>query len=264
MPLAAIAVAVLVALLVWWLSTGLILILDGMDRRTFPRSMLGATVVLAIALYGVARYRDDTSAAGAYAGFACAIAVWGWIEMSFLMGYLTGPRKLACSLGCTGWRHFLHAIQAILYHEVTILTLAAATFALGGHGANHVAFGSLAILWGMRASAKLNLFFGVRNLSEELLPSELVYLKSFFRKRPMNFLFPFSVTGGVVLATLLIQKILAPGASEFDITGGSLLATLAVLGILEHWMLVLPFPTTALWSWGLRSREALEFREPRS
>jgi putative photosynthetic complex assembly protein 2 len=254
--LSAIAIAVLVALLVWWLSTGLILILDGMDRRTYPRSMLAATVVLAVALYGVARYRDETSATGAYVGFACAIAVWGWIEMSFLMGYLTGPRKLACSLGCTGWRHFLHAIQAILYHEITIMTLAAATFALGGHGANHVAFESLAILWGMRASAKLNLFFGVRNLSDELLPPDLVYLKSFFRKRPMNFLFPVSVTAGVVLATLLIQKTLAPGTSEFDVTSGALLATLAVLGILEHWILVLPFPATALWSWGLRSREA--------
>ena len=247
--MSAIAIAVIFALLTWWLSTGVILVLDGMDRTTFPRSMLVATVLLALALVGVARYRDDTSASGAYIGFACAIAVWGWIEMSFLMGYLTGPRKLACSAGCTGWKHFVHAIQAILYHELAIMTLAGATFALGWHGANHVAFWTLTILWGMRVSAKLNLFFGVRNLSDELLPPDLVYLKSFFRKRPMNFLFPLSVTGGVVLATLLVQKIVTPGASEFDVTSGTLLATLAVLGILEHWILVLPFPATFLWSW---------------
>jgi putative photosynthetic complex assembly protein 2 len=224
--------------------------------------MLAATVLLATALYGVARYRNDTSASAAYLGFACAIVIWGWIEMSFLMGYLTGPRKRACSASCAGWRHFGHAIQAILYHEIAILALMGATFGLGWHGTNRVALATLTILWAMRASAKLNLFFGVRNLSEELLPPNLTYLKSFFRKRPMNFLFPVSVTAGVVLSTVLIQQILAPAASEFEVAGGSLLATLSVLGVLEHWILVLPFPATALWSWGLRFREEAQGARP--
>jgi putative photosynthetic complex assembly protein 2 len=251
-----IVIAVLIALLVWWLSTGTILILDGLSPRTFARSMLVATVVLAGALYGIFRFRNDTSTLGAYCGFACSIAVWGWLEMSFLMGYLTGPRKRACATGCAGWRHFVHAIQAILYHEIAIAVLTAVVFALGWSGDNHVAVWSIAILWGMRASAKLNLFFGVRNLSDELLPPHLLYLKSFFRRQPMNFLFPLSVSAGTVLATLLVRKILAPGVSEFTVVSGTLLATLAVLGTLEHWMLVLPFPVTALWSWGLRTRAA--------
>ncbi|MBV8868454.1 MAG: DUF3623 family protein, partial [Acetobacteraceae bacterium] len=41
---------VLFALFVWWFSTGLIIFLDGLPRRTFRWSMLGATVLLAASL----------------------------------------------------------------------------------------------------------------------------------------------------------------------------------------------------------------------
>ena len=251
-----IAVAVLVALSIWWVSTGLILILDGLPRRTYPVSMMGATALLGLALFGVSYVQNDLSPVGAYAGFGCGIAVWGWLEMSFLMGFLTGPRRHACSQHCGGWAHFLHAIQAILYHELAIIGLGVLVFALSRHGSNTIAAQSVAILWAMRASAKLNLFLGVRNLSTELLPADLAYLGSFFRKQPMNFLFPVSVTGGTLLAAHFVVNLLAPRITEFAQTGQALLATLAILGVLEHWILVLPFPAAALWNWGLRSRQA--------
>ncbi len=37
------------------------------------------------------------------------------------------------------------------------------------------------MLWAMRQSAKLNLFLGVRNLSDELLPPHLRYLADVLR-----------------------------------------------------------------------------------
>jgi putative photosynthetic complex assembly protein 2 len=249
-----IGTAMIVALLVWWASTAIILYLDGLPRPTFRRSLSGATLVLAAALYGIASLRDDASVAGAYLSFACGLGVWAWLEMSFLMGFVTGPRREARAIRGTGWRHFAHAVEAILYHELAIIALAVTAIALGGRGVNQVGVWTVLILWGMRTSAKLNLFLGVRNLSEEFLPDHLLYLKSFFRKKPMNFLFPFSVTAGVVLATLLVQRAVAPGASDFDASRWGLLATLAVLGVVEHWILVLPFSATALWSWGMRSR----------
>lgn len=252
-----IGLAVVGALLVWWLSTGAILYLDGLGRRTFARSMLGATLVLGFALYGIARVRDDTSVGAAYLGFACSVAVWGWLEMSFLLGYITGSRRQGCPTHCSGMRHFFHAIQAILWHELAIIALTATVFALSWHAANRVAAWTMLILWLMRESAKLNLFLGVPNLSDELLPPHLSYLRSFFRKRPMNFLFPLSVTSGVVALTLQIQQILVPGASDFQITSCTLLATMTALGVLEHWVLVLPFSPNALWSWSLRVREAV-------
>jgi putative photosynthetic complex assembly protein 2 len=234
--------AVLIAVSIWWMSTGLILILDGLPRRTYPVSMAGATVLLGSALFGVSYVRDDLSPRGAYIGFGCGIAVWAWLEMSFLMGFLTGSRQHACPAQCGGWRHFLHAIQAILHHELAIIGLGMSVFALSAQGTNRIAAQTIAVLWAMRASTKLNLFLGVRNLSTELLPPDLAYLGGFFRRRPMNFLFPFSITGGTLLA------------AHYVLTGQALLGTLAVLGVLEHWVLVLPFPATALWSWALRSR----------
>lgn len=250
-----IALAVFVALSVWWLSTGAILLLDRLPPRTFGRSVLGASAVLVGALYGIGRLSHDTHVIAAYLAFMCSVAAWGWLELTFLLGFITGPRRQACSPGCGGWRHFLHAIQAILYHEIAILLVAAAVYAITWKGTNHVAFWSIAILWLMRASAKLNLFFGVRNLSEELLPAHLAYLQHFFRRRQMNFLFPVSVTLSAIGLTVLVQRALEPGAGDFRVTANVLLATLTALGLFEHWMLVLPFRPSGLWNWGARSND---------
>ena len=42
--------------------------------------------------------------AAAYAGFAAAIVIWGWHEMSFLMGAVAGPNRAECPPDATGWR----------------------------------------------------------------------------------------------------------------------------------------------------------------
>jgi len=34
-----------------------------------------------------------------------------------------------------------------------------------------------------------------------------------------------------------------------------LAATLLSLGVLEHWFMVIPLPSHALWEWGMRSRD---------
>ncbi len=247
---------VLAAVLVWWLTTALVLLLDGLPRRTYRWSMLGATSVLAAALYGLTRTSVDTGIGAAYAGFVCGVLVWGWQEMSFLTGTLTGPRRHACPDGCAGWRHFGHAIQAILYHELAIIAGAILVVALTWGQPNRIGTWTYLLLWGMRASAKLNLFFGVRNLGAELLPPHLQYLRSFFRRKPMNLLFPLSVSAATIAALLLGQAATAPGAMPFDVAGLSLLAGMAMLGLLEHWLLVLPLPVEAMWSWGVRPQAA--------
>jgi putative photosynthetic complex assembly protein 2 len=114
----------------------------------------------------------------------------------------------------------------------------------------------------MRQSAKLNLFLGVRNLSEEFLPEHLRYLESYFRKRPMNLLLPVSVTAATMLAALIWREALATHAKPFEIVGFTLVAMMLTLAILEHWFLVLPLPTTALWRWSLRSRKANRSQPP--
>jgi putative photosynthetic complex assembly protein 2 len=210
---------VLYALFLWWFSTGLILYLDGLPRRSFRWSMLVATGLLGAALYGLVASSDDTSVGGAYAGFTCGLVIWGWHEISFLTGYVTGPRRTPCPEGCAGWQHFVYATQTILHHELAILATAALVVVLTWGEENQVGTWTFVILWGMRLSAKLNVFLGVPNLAEEFLPEHLHYLKSYLAKRPMNLLFPVSVTVATIVAALLVQQATHAEAMAFEAAG---------------------------------------------
>jgi putative photosynthetic complex assembly protein 2 len=121
-------------------------------------------------------------------------------------------------------------------------------------GSNATGLWTFMILWVMRQSAKLNIFLGVRNLNESFLPKHLAYLHSYFRCQPMNPLFPASVLLSTIGACLLWQAALAPGASAFQLASFSLCASMLTLAVVEHWFMVLPLPSQALWNWGLRSR----------
>lgn len=245
----------LFALCLWWFATGAILYLDGLPQRTFRHSMLGATVLLVAALFSLDHSAAQQSTAMAYCSFTSALIVWGWLEMSFLMGFITGSRKHGCADGCSGPAHFWHATEAILHHELSILVCAILIVAITWGDPNQTGTWTFMLLWGMRLSAKLNLHLGVRNFSEEFLPPHLTYLKSFFRRRRMNLLFPLSVTAGSIVTTLLVQHVTTPGNSEAETVAYTLLATMSALAVIEHWFMVLPLPFNALWKWGLKSRE---------
>ena len=246
---------VLFSLFVWWFSTGAIIYLDNLPRRTFRWSMIGATAVLAASLWGLWAGAGDTTVRGACVAFTCGVLAWGWQEISFYMGFVTGPRTEPCPEGCSGWRHFGHAIQTSLWHELAIIASAALVVGLTWHQPNQVGTWTFMVLWWMHQSAKLNVFLGVRNLNEQFLPEHLGFLKSFLTKKPMNLLFPVSITVSTVIATWLVQQAIAPGVSAFTASGYTFLATLMVLAVLEHWFLVLPLPAAAMWSWGLKSRK---------
>jgi putative photosynthetic complex assembly protein 2 len=224
------------------------------DRGAGWKSLAAATALLAPALYGLVRSAGETTVEGAYAAFACAVIVWGWIELSFLTGVLTGPRRQACPAGCRGARHFVHGVQALLYHELALLAGVAVVLALSWRAPNPLGAWTFVALWVMRESTKLNLFLGVRNLGLDFLPERLRYLRGYFRRRAVNWLFPFSVTVPTVVAAWLAQEALAAHADPFRATSFTLLAALITLGVLEHWFLVLPLQATALWRWSLRPR----------
>ncbi len=247
--------AVLFALFVWYFSTGVILYLDGLPVRTFRWSMAGVTVLLGLALHALTLGSDDATPFGAYLGFTCGVLAWAWQEMAFLMGFLTGPRRHGCAEGCHGWRHFGHGVLAVLYHELAIVAGAVLVVAASWGGANQVGVWTYMILWGMRESAKLNVFLGVRNLNEEFLPARMAFLRAYMTKKPMNLLFPVSVTLASVLAVLLVQRA-HDAAGDFAATCFTFLATMLVLGLVEHWFLMLPVPFGELWRWGLRSHRA--------
>jgi putative photosynthetic complex assembly protein 2 len=237
------------AMLLWWGGTGVILVLDGLRRETFRWTLLGATLLLATGLLGLSVSAADPTPLGAYTAFTCAILVWAWIEVTFLTGVLTGPRRTPCPPGARGWLRFRAAVAAILWHELAILAGAILVVALTAGGPNRIGLWTFMMLAAMRLSAKLNIFLGVRNLGEALLPDHLRYIESYFARRPMNALFPFSVLAGVGLCVVLVAAAAAPDASAGTAAGFTLLASLAVFGVLEHAFMILPFPPEAMWRW---------------
>lgn len=248
-------VAAAFATFVWWFATGAILYLDGLPKRTFGRSLGVFSVLAAAALVSLALTRGEATTTNVYLAFASAIMLWGWIELSFLTGLVTGPRRSASIPGTTTAQRFRHACGTIAYHEAAILLIGVLVIALTWGQPNAVGAWAFIVLWAMRTSAKLNLFLGVRNDGRELLPDRLQYLASFFANRTFNALFPVSVAVATIVAMLLVRGALDASSGAQGI-GYALVATLLILGIIEHWLMVLPLPATALWGWGLKSRAA--------
>jgi len=245
---------VLFALFVWWFSTGAIIYLDGLPQKTFKWSMLAATAILVAGFYGLSLSVEDTTVHGAYVAFASTLAIWAWHEISFYMGYVTGPRKHACEEGCSGAAHLGHAVAVSLWHELAIIVSFAIIAAITWGGANEIGLWTFLILWWMHESARLNVVLGVRNLNAHFLPPHLAYLKSFLNPKPMNLLFPVSVTVSTVICVMLVMAA-AAATDPFQQAGFTFLATMMTLAIAEHWFLVLPMPSEAMWSWSMKSRE---------
>ncbi|GLI94833.1 putative photosynthetic complex assembly protein PuhE [Methylocystis echinoides] len=249
--MSAYAAPIFATLLLWWASTGVILYLDGLSRRTFRWSLMGATGLFLIALWGLWATRTETSAASAYCAFSCGLMAWAWQLVTYYMGFITGPNESPCPPQLRGWRRFVAAVGTSLYHEIAIIFCAVALVAMTAGHPNQIGLWTFLILWWMHTSAKLNLYFGAPNLSAELLPEHLRYLVTYMRRRPMNLFFPLSVTASTVATALIAQKALA-ATTTFELVGYTILATLMVLAVAEHWFLVAPLHANALWSWGVK------------
>ena len=250
--MSSLALAVLFAVFIWWFSTGIVLLLNRMSRGAVALSLFLSSLLALLALAGLAHTAQQTTTAGAYCAFTSALLVWGWHELSFLTGRVTGPRKTALPPGLSESRRFIESVRAILWHELAIMAAGVAIIAITWDAPNTVGRDTFLVLWIMRTSAKLNLYFGVRNLSEQFLPQHLAYMESFFRRRPMNLLLPVSVTAASAVLALIVMQARDPTLPPALAIGHTLVATLLALAIVEHWMLVLPLDTTALWRWAMR------------
>lgn len=240
------------ALLVWWLSTGTALLLVRRSPRTHGLTMTGATALMMAAFVAVWFTRDTTTVTAAYIGFVSGLAVWIWSEMSFLLGFVTGPVTHDCPVEARGWRRFRLATGTVLYHELSILAAGAILAVTSWGAANQVAIWTYMVLWVMRLSAKLNIYFGVLNRADDLLPGRLSHLSSYFGPRVITPFFGLSVTLGTV-ATAVIYH--AASGDPYQITATMLVATLMALALIEHWLLVLPISDAALWSWASGPRD---------
>jgi putative photosynthetic complex assembly protein 2 len=169
--------------------------------------------------------------------------------MSFLMGYIVGPRREACPETARGMHRFKLAAATLIHHEIAIALTGLAIVATTWGQPNQVGALTFLVLWAMRLSAKFNLFLGAPYRAEELLPDHLAHLKTYFRNRRMNALLPLSLAGAAALIWLFGSQAFASGASAFQQTGCLLLLAISALALIEHVFMFVPPPNTLLWGW---------------
>lgn len=245
---------VVVTILTWFLATGLVAWLDNRERRTFPRSLLlaGVAAIGGIVLVGWSMHHATLT--GAYLSLAGAILVWAWHEISFLTGIVTGPRREPCPPGARGILRFSYAVAAMAWHEIGLALSALGLIWLSHDAPNQVGAMAFTLLLVMRLSTKLAIFLGVPNLSTDILPPQLAYLKTYFGARRLGAELCLAIAGCLALAAWLGSIALAAPPGSAEAAAASLLFALATLGALEHLFLALPFRDGKLWGWALPAR----------
>lgn len=246
--------ASLIALFTWWFATGLILLVIRRADRTggnaYNVAVFMSVPILALGVAGVILSVSDDSMSGLYKGFFGALAIWGWIELSFLSGVITGPQRADCPAGASGTDRFWRAWDALAHHEIMLLAGLTFIVIVTTGSDNTIATWTYAILFFARISAKLNLFFGVPRINFEFLPMPLQHLRSHMTRGPVTAFFPLSVTT-LSFATACFAQLLFTSTELVEATGFALLTSLCALALLEHWFMVIPLPDAKLWRWML-------------
>jgi putative photosynthetic complex assembly protein 2 len=234
----------------WWASTSLILRLvwKGPSRAL----LTWATLFGLAGLWTLHWSSAATTASGAYIAFLSALVVWGWHELTFLLGVVTGPRRSPCPPDARGFERFRLATATLIHHELALAVTGLAVLVITWHAPNQVGTWTYAVLWVMRLSAKLNVFLGVRNLSVQLIPDRSRYLVSYFRIGRTNWLLPLCIAASGGALFVLLDGALAPDVSATVRVQRMLPAALLALAVLEHIVLALPLPDALLFRWATR------------
>ena len=246
-----VGIALAASLLLWWFSTGAILWLVRLPRTAAGWTLGLSSAVALIALIGLVFAARDTSVVGAYSAFGFALIVWGWHELGFLMGKITGPRRTPCPPTATGWTRFRVSAETVIHHEMALAVTAALVVALAWGQPNQTGTLTFVLLLAMRLSTKLNIYLGVRNPPITFLPTSLTYLQTYFRRARFNALFPLSLALSVIAAIVLGHAATDAAISPGQAIGASLMLALTLLGLLEHAFLMMPSPDRTLWGWAL-------------
>ena len=248
------ALAALVALAIWWSATGAILYAVRHADRAGGIAH-GMTAFCAVPLLALGVAMVTVSAPGAdlghvYAAFLGALAVWGWIELAFLLGIVAGPERRRAPAGLAGWPRLVRAWGTVAHHELALLAGFVAVAALTHGAPNRVAAWTYGILFAARITAKLNLFLGVPRVNVEFLPARLAHLTGYFRCAPPTPFYALTIAA-LAAATAWLATDVATAATLPEAVAASLLAALAGLALVEHALMVLPLPDARLWRWML-------------
>jgi len=248
---AAVAVAILYTVFLWWFSTGVILWLERRTGATRGGNLAAISIAAVLAGAVVVMTLRLATPLGAILAFTGAIVLWGWHEQSFLSGRIAGPRTLDCPDDAQGLRRFVLAAATLIHHELALAGTVAVLGAISWGQPNAIAFWTFLTLFVCRLLAKLNLFAGVPNFSEEFFPDRLKYLTTYLRRGPASLFFPASLALLTVAGLFEAWSAAAAETSPFAVMGLTLLIALTSLALVEHVFMVVPLPDASLWRWAL-------------
>jgi putative photosynthetic complex assembly protein 2 len=239
-------------------------------RRVIQCWFAVATLVMLGAFGGLFITAQSLQPVDIYLAVTCGIVIWGWLIAAYYLDFVTGPLTAAqptsaadlvtapahtesdwAPLGHFFSKRFRLALRTTLYHELLVLGVGLLMAAVTLPQTNRWGLWIFVVLWFMHTSAKLNVFFGVRNFRVDFLPTHLHHLDHLLVKRSSNAFFPLSICLASSVTLGLFYQAIAPSATADQMIGSLLLLTMLVLGIIEHWLLILPLPAI-LWGWGVR------------
>ena len=247
-------IAALIAIFSWWFFTGIILLIvrrkDVAGATAHGASVVWGVPLLALGIFGAVISAASLSVPNVYVSFFSVLLIWGWIELAFLSGVITGPLRDSCPKSLRGWARFRRAWQTVSHHEALLLSGLVLMAVIAFHAENPLGFYAYLILFAARISAKLNLFFGVPRINLEFIPQPLLHLTSYFKQGPVTMIFGLGITGLSLVTAALGLALFSASTMEAQI-GHALLFALCALATLEHWLMVIPLPDAKLWRWML-------------
>lgn len=254
------ALPFVVVTILWFVSTGLVAMINHRLRQSFGRALIIASACGLLGLALLVMTSGSSSIWATYTSFVAGLLIWSWHEISFLTGAVAGSHRDPCPPDAKGWQRFSLATMALIHHEIALAMTAGLLLSLGAVTVNATGAYTFALLLIFRLSSKLNIYWGVPNMSDELLPRHLAYLKSYFgpkRLAPTLVVSTLIIVGlGGYLALTATRAVTANEAVQ-----ASLLCCLCLLAALEHLFLAIPFRDSSLWDWALAAKHKRNYGE---
>jgi putative photosynthetic complex assembly protein 2 len=254
------AVPFVVVTLLWFVSTGLVAMINHRMHQSFGRALIIAGCCAFSGLSLLVLTTHSTAIWATYVSFVGGLLIWSWHEISFLTGAVAGSHRDPCPPQAQGWQRFSLATMALIHHEIALAMTAALLLSLASMTTNPTGAYTFALLLIFRLSSKLNIYCGVPNMSDELLPAHLGYLKSYFGPKRLSPMLVISIIVIVGLATYFALAAINTAQANTAAEAG-LLCCLCLLAALEHLFLAIPFRDSALWGWALATKEKANLGE---
>jgi len=238
--------AILLVILVWWIGTGIVLRLQQQLNPAKRTTSIGICMVASLSLGTLLLTSSALSGVGIFSAFVSAVILWGCVELSYYLGKIAGTHTMPCPPQTPLWSRFKLALGTSIWHELLVLGLGFILIVLLYNATNAVGLYTYMVLWLMRWSAKLNLFFGVPNFNTSWIPERLAYISTYIKTGTITPFFFITI----VCASTVVYQLLAKSNNvslEYSLIF-MMPAVLLILAILEHLFMLVPFQDLKMWN----------------